>query len=52
MRLARELGMTVREMLNRIDSRELSEWMAYYMLEAEEREQADKKASMKSGMRR
>jgi hypothetical protein len=52
MRLARDLGMTVRELLTRIDSQELSEWMAYYMLEAEEQEQANKKASMKSGMRR
>lgn len=24
--------MSVREMLDRVDSRELSEWMAYYML--------------------
>lgn len=27
--LAERLGMTVRELLERIDARELSEWMAY-----------------------
>jgi hypothetical protein len=43
--------MTVSQMLKSLDSRELSEWMAFYMLEAEEQEQADKKANMKSGMR-
>ena len=28
--LARELGMTVRQLLNNIDSNELTDWMAYY----------------------
>ena len=28
--------MTVRELLSRMDARELSEWLAYYQLEAEE----------------
>lgn len=32
-RLALALGMTVREMLSRIDSAELTEWRAYAMLE-------------------
>ena len=31
--LALALGMTVRELLARMDSRELAEWMAYYQLE-------------------
>ena len=34
--LARELGMTVAELGRRMDSRELSEWMAVYGLEADE----------------
>jgi hypothetical protein len=32
-RLALELGMTVRELLQRMGSDELSEWMAFYQLE-------------------
>ncbi len=32
-RLAAELGMTVRELLARMDSRELSEWMAFDRIE-------------------
>jgi len=31
--LAKELGMTVRQLLNSIDSRELAEWAGYYSLE-------------------
>lgn len=30
--------MTVRQLLNNLDSRELSEWMAYYQLEKEDME--------------
>jgi hypothetical protein len=37
--LARELGMTVAELLARISARELAEWMAFSNLEAEERPQ-------------
>ncbi len=33
MSLAREFGIPVRELLSRMDSRELSEWMAFYRLE-------------------
>jgi hypothetical protein len=35
--------MTVSEMLDRISSAELTEWMAVYELEAEEQAKADKK---------
>ena len=31
--MAKELGMTVRQLLNTIDSRELAEWAGYYSLE-------------------
>ena len=34
--LARELKMPVGELLDRMDSRELTEWMAYYWNEAED----------------
>jgi hypothetical protein len=34
--LARELGMTVKEMLKRMDSREYTEWIAFYKVRAEE----------------
>lgn len=37
-RLARELGMTVSRMLLEMDSRELTEWMAFFTIEQEERE--------------
>lgn len=33
--LAHKLGMTRRELLSRADSRELSEWMAYFSTHAE-----------------
>ena len=44
--------MTVREMLRRMDARELSEWIAWYNLEAEEEDQARSKAELKARMRR
>lgn len=31
--MALALGMTVKELLERVDSKELTEWMAYYTLE-------------------
>lgn len=40
-RLALALGMTVRELLARIDSGELSEWIAYYNIEPFGEERAD-----------
>jgi hypothetical protein len=36
--LARELGMTVAELLGRMSSREMSEWIAFLTLEADELE--------------
>jgi len=41
-RLARELGYTVSRLLNELDSREISEWMAFFNIEQEEREQRNK----------
>jgi len=40
-RLARELGMTASRLLKEADSRELAEWMAFFSIENQERE--DKK---------
>ena len=37
-RLARELGMTVSRLLDEVDSRELSEWMAFFSIEKDEQE--------------
>jgi hypothetical protein len=37
-RLAKELGMTVRRLLNELDSREISEWLAFFRLEREDAE--------------
>lgn len=34
--------MTVRQMLNNLDSRELSEWMAYFRIENEPKKQEKK----------
>jgi hypothetical protein len=53
-RLAKELGMTVRRLLNELDSREISEWLAFFRIEREDfenkpkQETADKlKATLK-----
>jgi len=46
-RLARDLGMTARELQERITVREFSEWMAFYWAEAKEIEAAQKKAASK-----
>ncbi len=42
MRLARELGMSKRRLLQEMDSREISEWIAYFALQAklEKKEQS------------
>ena len=37
--LARELGMTVSRLLKEADSREIAEWMAFFTIEEEERNQ-------------
>lgn len=41
--------MTVGELLNRISSRELTEWQAHFILENEEREKQEMIASAESG---
>ena len=44
--MARTLGCTVRELLTRIDSRELTEWLAYYGLNPWGPERADLNAGI------
>jgi len=43
--LAEKLGMTVAELLGRISSYELSEWMKYLEIKAKEEEKASKRRS-------
>jgi len=52
-RLARDLGMTVKELGERMTVREFAEWMAFYWAEAKEIESARKKeaAKMKAASR-
>ena len=38
--LALQLGMTRREMLSKLDSMELSEWMAFFVLRNEQRDES------------
>ena len=40
--LSKELGMTVREMLSKLDSAELTEWAAYFKIEREDFEKKQK----------
>jgi hypothetical protein len=42
-RLAKELGMTVRRLLNELDSHEISEWLAFFKIEREDAENKPKK---------
>ena len=42
-RLARELGMTVSRLMRELDAREISEWMAFFTIEADEREKKQQK---------
>lgn len=44
--------MTVGELLVRIDSRELTEWRAHFILEAEDRQEAGMIAAAESGAER
>ena len=44
--------MTVQQMLSNISSYEITEWIAYYILEAEDQEAANKRAEMRSKMRK
>lgn len=39
--------MTVRQLLNNLDSRELSEWMAYYKIKGEKKTDSDKEIETK-----
>lgn len=48
-RLAKELGKTVRELCESLDSRELSQWLAFFKFEDEERT-LKKKQETKSKM--
>ena len=51
-RLARDLGgLTVGELLARISSAELTEWVAIYLLENEEAKQREVERQVKSGVR-
>lgn len=42
----------MRELLERIDSREISEWQAFYILQSEEYEAQKRKAETESKVRR
>lgn len=46
--LARELGMTVAELGERMSSRELTEWIALYKIEGSEREHSRQVAQQRS----
>jgi len=50
--LARELGMTVAELGDRMSSTELVEWMALYKIEAGEREHQRQVAEQRSKRKR
>jgi len=43
--LARELGMTVKELLSKISSRELTEWKAFFELENAEMKNAEARSN-------
>ncbi|MBT9177528.1 MAG: hypothetical protein DDT20_01862 [Firmicutes bacterium] len=47
-RLARDLGMTVAELEQRMSAREFTEWIAFCSAEAKEEEAAYKKAAQKA----
>ena len=51
-RLARELGMTVAELLSKLDSREISEWHAYFLNEHEDALIAESKAKAEAEAKR
>lgn len=48
-RLARDLKMTVGELNAQMSSAEFTDWMAFYALEAQDRERAEAKAKAKRG---
>jgi len=47
-RLARELGMTVGHLLASMSSLEVSEWMAFFRVENDERDKAERVAKAKA----
>ena len=51
-RLARDLGMTVAELEQRMSTREFAEWAAFCMVEAKEKEAAYKRAEQKARIKR
>ena len=48
--LATELGMTVREFLSRVTSREITEYKAYYFIKNENAVRRDLEAKAKAGV--
>jgi hypothetical protein len=44
--------MTLKELLTKIDSQELTEWQAYFYLEKEDREAAESRAANMAKVRR
>ena len=49
--LARELGMTRAELLERMSAQEFAQWVAFLQLEAREREQAQRRAKNRANAR-
>ena len=50
--LARDLGMPVGEMLERMSSHELTEWRALYQIEADEKRRANEMARQRARKRK
>jgi hypothetical protein len=46
LRLAKDLGKTVKQMLSEMGSRELTEWIAYYNMQAQDEKNAYLRADM------
>lgn len=49
--LAEKFHCTVNELLERMESYEITEWIAYYKIKEEERKKAEKKAESKAKAR-
>jgi len=49
--LARELGMTRAELLRRMSAAEFAHWIAFYQIEAQERERSQQQAEDKARAR-
>ncbi len=50
-RLADDKKMGVRQMLREIDSDEITYWVAYYKIKADEKKKAEKRRNMSSNVR-